>query len=83
MKNLTEALIENPAVFKGTKNTTLGCWKTTLYRLDACLKPSTSEYDKNILDKKLEIVLERHTRDLMIRLPWSSASSSFYFTSSQ
>ena len=83
MKNLVEALIENPAVFTGTKKTKLGCWKTALYRLDACLKPSTPEYDKNILDKKLEIILERHTRDLMIRLPWSSASSSFYFTSSQ
>lgn len=51
-----------------------------MYIFDACIKPSTPGHNNNFLNKKLEVITERHTRDLMIRCvrsPASSLSTSF------
>ena len=42
---------------------------------DACIKPSTAAHNKSFLNKKVEIIKERLTMDLMIRTTRSSASS--------
>ena len=43
---------------------------------DACINPSTHEHNKNFVNKKLEIITKRLTRELMIRTTRFSGSSS-------
>ena len=48
----------------------------SLYILDAHINPSTLKHNKNFLNKKLDIISEKLTRDLMIR-PTPYPTSSF------
>ena len=62
--NIEEKLIEKPATFKATLKK---ChWRTPSYIFDTYIY-NPQIFNKNFLNKKLEVILERLTRELMIR----------------
>ena len=69
--NIEEKLIEKPLILKATIKTSYCRQRTSSYIFDAYIKL----FNKNFLNKKLEIISERFTRNLMIRPARSSARS--------